>query len=129
MEVLRTPDERFEGLDGWAYQPRYVDVPDGEGGALRVAYVDEGPSAGQPVLCLHGEPSWSYLYRHMIPVLTKAGLRVIAPDLVAFGRSDKPGQRTDYSYARHVERMRAALLDAGGLDLSEVTMVGQDWGR
>jgi haloalkane dehalogenase len=126
MEVLRTPDEQFDGLDGWTYEPHYLDVPDGDGGSLRVAYVDEGAPAGQVVLCLHGEPSWSYLYRHMIPVLTGAGLRVIAPDLVGFGRSDKPAQRTDYTYARHVEWMRAALFD--GLDLSGVTVVGQDWG-
>jgi haloalkane dehalogenase len=91
-----------------------------------VHVVDEGPSDGEVVLCMHGEPSWSFLYRHMVPVLTGAGLRVVAPDLVGFGRSDKPAARTDYTYARHVEWMRAALFDELGLD--RVTLVGQDWG-
>jgi haloalkane dehalogenase len=128
MKTLRTADDRFEGLEGWPFSPHYVDIADGEGGTLRVAYVDEGPGDGQVVLCLHGEPSWSYLYRHMIPVLASAGLRVIAPDLVGFGRSDKPSRRADYTYARHVEWMRAALLDPAGLSLTGITMVGQDWG-
>ena len=123
MDVLRTPDSCFEGLEGWPFSPHYVEV-----GSLRVAYVDEGPRDGKVVLCLHGEPSWSYLYRHMIPGLVAAGLRVIAPDLVGFGRSDKPAARTDYTYARHVEWMRAALLDTAGLGLTGVTVVGQDWG-
>ena len=126
MEILRTPDDRFEGLPDWPYPPQYVSVPSGDGAALRVAYVDAGPTDGEVVLCLHGEPSWSYLYRHMIPVLTAARLRVVAPDLVGFGRSDKPAARGDYSYARHVEWMRAALLD--GLGLQGMTLVGQDWG-
>jgi haloalkane dehalogenase len=128
MQVLRTPEERFDGLEGWPYAPRYVDVPAGDGHHLRVAYVDEGPRDGEVVVCLHGEPSWSYLYRHMIPVMTAAGLRVIAADLIGFGRSDKPASRSDYTYARHVEWMRAALLDTGGLGLSGITFVGQDWG-
>jgi haloalkane dehalogenase len=128
VKTLRTPDDRFDQLEGWPFAPHYVDVPDGEGGTLRVAYVDEGPAGAEVVLCLHGEPSWSYLYRHMIPVLVGAGLRVIAPDLVGFGRSDKPSQRADYTYARHVEWMRAALLDPAGLGLSGITVVGQDWG-
>jgi haloalkane dehalogenase len=126
MDALRTPDDRFTDLPGYPFEPHYVDAPDGEGGSLRVHYVDEGPADGQVVLMLHGEPSWSYLYRKMIPVLTAAGLRVIAPDLVGFGRSDKPAKRTDYTYARHVEWMRAALFDQ--LDLQDVTLVGQDWG-
>jgi haloalkane dehalogenase len=126
MEVLRTPDERFTDLPGFPYEPRYVEVDDGEGGRLRIAYVDEGPADGETVLLLHGEPSWSYLYRRMIPVLVEAGLRVVAPDLVGFGRSDKPAQRTDHSYARHVGWMRQALLEQ--LDLRDVTFVGQDWG-
>jgi len=96
------------------------------GGRLRVAYVDEGPRDAQRVLPLHGEPSWSFLYRKMIPVLVQAGLRVIAPDLVGFGRSDKPVERSDYTYARHVEWMRQALLDQ--VELNGVTFVGQDWG-
>ena len=126
MRVLRTPDERFGGLPDFPYQPNYTDVDDGDGGRLRVHYLDEGPDHGQVVLLMHGEPSWSFLYRKMIPVLTAAGLRCVAPDLVGFGRSDKPADRDDYSYARHVEWMRQALFD--GLDLRDVTLVGQDWG-
>ena len=122
MEVLRTPDERFAALPEFPYEPRYVEVD----GGLRVAYVDEGLADGAVVLLLHGEPSWSFLYRRMIPVLAGAGLRVVAPDLVGFGRSDKPARREDYSYARHVGWMREALFD--GLDLRDVTLVGQDWG-
>jgi haloalkane dehalogenase len=128
MNVLRTPDHRFEGLAGFDYAPRYVEVPRGDGsGSLRVHYLDEGPASGaEKILLMHGEPSWCYLYRTMIGHLTNAGFRVIAPDLVGFGRSDKPGDRTDYTYARHVEWMRAALFDE--LDLSNLTLVGQDWG-
>ncbi len=126
MDALRTPDERFAGLDGYPFPPRYAEIDDTEGGKLRVHYLDEGPTGGQVVVLLHGEPSWSYLYRHMIPLITGAGHRVIAPDLVGFGRSDKPAARADYTYARHVEWMRAVLFEA--LDLSAVTLVGQDWG-
>jgi haloalkane dehalogenase len=126
METLRTPDERFTDLPDFPFEPHYVEVPDGDGGSLRVHYLDEGPPEGGIVLLMHGEPSWSYLYRRMIPVLTRAGLRAIAPDLVGFGRSDKPAHRTDYTYQRHVDWMRAALFDA--LDLSAVTLVCQDWG-
>jgi haloalkane dehalogenase len=126
METLRTPDERFSGLPGFAFAPHYVTVSDGEGGELRVHYLDEGPSDGSVVLLMHGEPSWSYLYRKMIPVLTEAGYRCIAPDLVGFGRSDKPTKRADYTYARHVEWMRATLFDH--LDLRDITLVCQDWG-
>jgi haloalkane dehalogenase len=127
MQALRTPDERFAALPDFPFAPNYVEVPSGDGGApLRVHYLDEGPAGGEGVLLLHGEPSWSFLYRKMIPVLTAAGLRCIAPDLVGFGRSDKPTERTDYTYARHVEWMRAALFDA--LDLHDVTLVCQDWG-
>jgi haloalkane dehalogenase len=127
VKVVRTPDERFAGLPGYAFAPHYVEVPDGEGGSLRVHYVDEGPrDAAETLLLLHGEPSWSFLYRTMIPPLAAAGHRVVAPDLVGFGRSDKPASRADYTYARHVEWMRAALLD--GLGLDAITLVGQDWG-
>ena len=131
MRVLRTPDERFDGLPGFPFAPHYVEVPAGgadPGGAgpIRVHHLDEGPQDGETVLCLHGEPSWSFLYRKMVPVLTAGGLRVVAPDLVGFGRSDKPADRHDYTYARHVEWMRAALFD--GLDLRDVTLVCQDWG-
>jgi haloalkane dehalogenase len=126
METLRTPDDCFEGLPGFAFEPHYVEVDDGEGGRLRVHYLDEGAADSSVVLLMHGEPSWSFLYRKMIPVLTGAGLRCVAPDLVGFGRSDKPVKRTDYSYARHVEWMRTALFDQ--LDLTEITLVCQDWG-
>jgi haloalkane dehalogenase len=126
MELLRTPDDRFEGLPDFPFTPRYARVDDTDGGPLRVHYIDEGPPDGEVVLLLHGEPSWSFLYRTMIPVLTGAGLRCIAPDLVGFGRSDKPARREDYTFARHVEWMREALFDH--LDLQGITLVGQDWG-
>ncbi len=121
MQILRTPDERFVDLDGFDRPAHYVSVGDG----LRMAYVQAGPSDGPPVLLLHGEPSWSYLYRHMLPVLADAGLRAIVPDLIGFGRSDKPAAVEDHSYARHVCWVRA-LLDS--LELTGITLVGQDWG-
>jgi haloalkane dehalogenase len=126
MEALRTPDDRFAALAGYDFAPNYAEVADGEGGTLRVHYVREGDPDAPLVLLMHGEPSWSYLYRTMIPVLTAAGLQAVAPDLVGFGRSDKPSQRGDYTFARHVEWMRELLFDR--LDLREVTLVGQDWG-
>jgi haloalkane dehalogenase len=122
MDVLRTPEERFTDLPGFPWSPGYADTSDG----LRMAYVDEGPRDGQVVLLLHGEPSWSYLYRTMIPVLVDAGLRVVAPDLIGFGRSDKPTEMADYTYARHVEWLRSVLFDR--LDLRDVVLVCQDWG-
>ena len=125
METLRTPDARFVGLPGYPFPPRYLEIPAGDGGVLRVHYVDEGPRDAEVVLMLHGEPSWSYLYRKMIPVISGAGLRAVAPDLIGFGRSDKPVRREDYSYARHVAWMRS-FLDA--LDLKRITLVCQDWG-
>jgi haloalkane dehalogenase len=121
MRVLRTPDDRFAALPDSGRSPRYVDL-DG----LRMAYVEAGPPDGPPVLLLHGEPSWSFLYRTVMDVLAGAGLRAIAPDLIGFGRSDKPAEIADHSYARHVEWVRAFAFDA--LDLREVTLVGQDWG-
>jgi haloalkane dehalogenase len=126
MESLRTPEDRFAALPDFPYSPKYCDVADGEGGRLRVAWVEDGPADADPVLLLHGEPSWSYLYRRMIPILAAAGHRVICPDLVGFGRSDKPTGIGDHSYARHVEWMRAVAFDE--LDLRGVTVVGQDWG-
>jgi haloalkane dehalogenase len=131
MEALRTPDDRFESLPDFPFAPQYVDVPSGdaisgEGATLRVHYLDEGPKDGEVVLMLHGEPSWCFLYRKMIPTLVAAGLRCIAPDLIGFGRSDKPTARADYSYARHVQWMRSALFDS--LDLNGITLVCQDWG-
>src|SRR5271157_831798 len=120
MEVLRTSDDRFVNLPGYPFKPHYVEV-DG----LRIHYVDEGPSDAAPILLMHGEPSWSYLYRKMIPVLTKAGHRAIAPDLAGFGRSDKPARREDHTYQRHVDWMAASLEK---LDLRNITLVCQDWG-
>jgi haloalkane dehalogenase len=122
MESLRTPDERFENLPGWSWAPHYADVGDG----LRMAYVDEGPREARPVLLLHGEPSWSYLYRFMIPPLLDAGLRVVAPDLIGFGRSDKPAARADYTYARHVGWLEQLVV--GELDLQGAVLFCQDWG-
>jgi len=119
-EFLRTPDDRFVNLPDYDFAPHYVDV-DG----LRMHYVDEGPRDGAVVLLLHGEPSWSYLYRHMIPPLRDAGHRVIAPDLIGFGKSDKPTSKSAYSYAGHVAWMQA-FVEA--LDLSAITMFCQDWG-
>jgi haloalkane dehalogenase len=121
MRVLRTAEERFAGLPDFGYEPRYADA-DG----LRLAYVEAGPPGGEPVLLLHGEPSWSFLYRKVIPVLAAAGLRVIAADLIGFGRSDKPAQIADHSYARHVEWIRVFAFET--LGLRNVTLVGQDWG-
>jgi haloalkane dehalogenase len=126
MQTVRTPDERFADLPGYPFAPNYVDVDDTDGGTLRVHYLDEGPADGPVVLCMHGEPSWSYLYRKMIPELVAAGLRVIAPDLVGFGRSDKPTEQSDHTYARHVAWMQAAVIDH--LDLRDATFFGQDWG-
>ena len=126
MDTLRTPDDRFADLPGYPFAPHYVDIADGEGGTLRVHHVDEGDPGAPVVLLLHGEPSWSFLYRHMIPVLVDAGLRAVAPDLVGFGRSDKPSRRTDYTYARHVGWLTAHVIES--LDLRDITLVGQDWG-
>ncbi len=122
MDLLRTPDDRFSDLPGMPWQPVYVETSDG----IRVAVLDEGPRDADVALLLHGEPSWSYLYRHMVPVLLEAGFRVVAPDLVGFGRSDKPSRLEDYTYARHVSWMRSVLFDT--LDLRDVTLVCQDWG-
>ncbi|MEO9180640.1 MAG: haloalkane dehalogenase [Acidimicrobiales bacterium] len=127
MERLRTPDERFKGLPDFPFEPHYVEVADPSGGeTLRMAYLDEGLSDGDVVLLLHGEPSWSYLYRFMIPGLVARGHRVIAPDLIGFGRSDKPSDREEYTFDRHVEWVRELLFDH--LDLRDVSFFGQDWG-
>jgi len=117
-DVFRTPDQRFADLPGYAFEPHYAEVDD-----LRMHYVDEGE--GDPVVCFHGEPSWAYLYRKMLPPLVEGGHRVICPDLVGFGRSDKPTDRGWYSYDRHTEQVSGLLA---GLDLSEATVVVQDWG-
>ncbi len=120
MEYLRTPDERFANLPGYPFEPHYLEL-DG----LRLHYLDEGPPDAPPVLLLHGEPSWCYLYRKMLPVLTGAGHRCLAPDFMGFGRSDKPLHRDDYTYQRHVD-WTLACIEA--LDLRHLTLVCQDWG-
>ena len=125
MQTLRTPEERFRNLPDFPYVPKYVEIPDAAGGMLRMAYIDEGPADAPPVLLLHGEPSWSFLYRSLIPILTRAGLRAVAPDLVGFGRSDKPAAREDYSYNRQVDWLTAWLQQN---DVREATLVCQDWG-
>lgn len=129
MDVLRTPDERFADLPGYLFEPNYVDVDagDGSGDRLRVHVVDEGHrDAAETVLMLHGEPSWSYLYRTMISMFAAAGHRAVAPDLVGFGRSDKPASRADCTYQRHLEWLREVVLDR--LDLRGITLVCHDWG-
>jgi len=125
-DILRTPDARFENLPDWPFAPHYTDITDADSGqVLRMAYVDEGPRDGLPVLLLHGEPSWSYLYRHIIPKLVTTGHRVLAPDLIGFGRSDKPADRDDYTYERHVAWLSEWFT---AMDLRGVTLFCQDWG-
>ncbi len=120
MKILRTPDERFLNLPGYAFEPHYTDVGD-----MRMHYVDEGDATADPVLLLHGEPSWSYLYRTMIPPIVEGGLRAIAPDLIGFGKSDKPSAQDDYSYEKHVAWMKQFIEH---LNLRNITLVCQDWG-
>lgn len=120
MKFLRTPAERFQNLSGYEFKPHYVDIDE-----MRMHYVDEGPADAPPVLLMHGEPSWSYLYRHMIPPIASAGLRAIAPDLIGFGKSDKPAAQSDYSYQTHVAWMLQFLEK---LNLKNITLVCQDWG-
>lgn len=121
MKALRTPDSRFVDLPGYPFEPHYLEVGDG----LRMHYLDEGPADGPVVLLLHGEPTWSYLYRKMVPPIAEAGFRVIAPDLIGFGKSDKPTRIRDYSYARH-QAWLLSCLDSLGLD--QITLFAQDWG-
>lgn len=125
MKALRTPESRFENIAGFDYTPHYLQVDDFEGGELRMHYLDEGPKDGPVVLLMHGEPSWCYLYRKMIPIITAAGYRALAPDLIGFGRSDKPTDRNDYTYARHVAWMQSFLDQLG---LADISLVCQDWG-
>ncbi len=124
-DLLRTPDDRFVGLPGYPFSPRYVEVEADGMDPLRMHYLDEGPSDGPVALLLHGQPTWSYLYRKVVPVLVAAGIRVIAPDNIGFGRSDKPTRATDYTFARHIEWARSLVT---GLDLRNITLVAQDWG-
>ncbi|MBA1145952.1 haloalkane dehalogenase [Ectothiorhodospiraceae bacterium WFHF3C12] len=125
MEILRTPKACFDGIDGFPWSPTYRHVTDAEGNMLRIASIETGPADGPVVLLMHGEPTWSYLYRHMIPLFEQAGCRAICPDLVGFGRSDKPADLEDYTYARHVDWMRRWLDETG---LEAITLVCQDWG-
>ena len=126
MKVLRTPEAAFEGVTDYPFSPHYLDVTDALSGAnLRVHYIDEGPRDAPVVLMMHGEPSWSYLYRKMVAPVVAAGFRVVAPDLIGFGKSDKPAAQSDYSYARHVAWMRSWVEQ---LDLQNVTLACQDWG-
>ena len=120
MQSVRTPDSRFSNLPGYPYAPRYQQLGD-----LRMHYVDEGDAAASPVLMLHGEPTWSYLYRKMIPLFTQAGYRALAPDLIGFGRSDKPTRISDYSYQTHLDWL-GQWIEA--MDLRDITLVCQDWG-
>ena len=126
METLRTPDDRFDVIQDFGYPPQYAEVADQDGGELRMAWTQAGPPDGPVALLLHGEPTWSYLYRKVMGELGSAGVRAIAVDLVGFGRSDKPVRGEDHSFARHVEWVRSLVFDH--LDLRDVTLVGQDWG-
>jgi haloalkane dehalogenase len=121
MDILRTPEARFHDLPGYPFAPRHLLLPDG----LRMHYVDEGPRSGPVMLLLHGEPTWSYLYRKMIPPLAAAGYRVLAPDLIGFGKSDKPAALDAYSYDRHARWVQQFIE---GLDLRDITLFCQDWG-
>ena len=125
MQCLRTPADRFDDLDGYPFAANYTHVPDPDGGELRMHFVDEGARDGEPILCLHGQPTWSYLYRKMVPIFVDHGYRVVAPDFVGFGKSDKPSAREDYTYERHVGWLKALLEN---LQLERITMVCQDWG-
>ncbi|MGA1342854.1 MAG: haloalkane dehalogenase [Hyphomonas sp.] len=125
MQILRTPEARFANLFEYDFAPHYLEISGPDGAPMRMHYLDEGPPGGEPVLCLHGQPSWSYLYRRMIPRLTAAGYRVLAPDLIGFGRSDKPAAMQDYTYSGHVGWLNDWLAK---LDVSGLTLVCQDWG-
>lgn len=126
MKVLRTPDERFSNLKDYNFKANYCEIPYGEDENLRIHYVDESDkSSKETVLCMHGEPSWSYLYRKMIPLFTKEGYRVLAPDLIGFGKSDKPASQEDYSYKQHIDYMGAWLEK---INAENLTLVCQDWG-
>lgn len=125
MQILRTPDAQFEGLAEYPFDPHYTEVDSGEGETLRIHHIDEGDRHAPIVLCLHGQPSWSYLYRKMVPLLVASGLRVVAPDLPGYGKSDKPAARENYSYQRQVDWM-GRWLEAN--DFAEMTFFGQDWG-
>jgi haloalkane dehalogenase len=125
MKILRTPDSAFANIPDYPFAPYYTEVTDADGTALRIHHIDEGPRDAAPVLLMHGEPSWSFLYRKFVPPLAAAGHRVVAPDLIGFGKSDKPADREDYTYERHVAWMSTWLL---ANDLTDITLFCQDWG-
>jgi len=125
LKILRTPDARFANLPDFAFAPHYCEITDADGTVLRIHYLEEGPSAADPVLLMHGEPSWSFLYRHIVASLAARGHRVVAPDLVGFGRSDKPAELSDYTFERHVRWMSDWLAS---MSLSDITLFCQDWG-
>lgn len=125
LQYLTTPEHCFEQITDFHYSPHFLQVDDNEGGSLKLHYVDEGPKEANVVLMLHGEPSWSYLYRKMIDPVVAAGYRVIAPDLIGFGKSDKPTERSDYTFQRHLDWVRQVIIQ---LDLKDITLVCQDWG-
>ena len=125
MKVLRTPDARFRDLVDFPFAPNYLEIDDQDGGTLRMHYLDEGPADGELVLCMHGQPNWSYSFRKMIGPLVAAGYRVVVPDIVGFGRSDKPTKRSDYTFDRHVNWLMSFIE---GLDLQNINLIAQDWG-
>ena len=125
MKVLRTPDKQFQDLIDWPYEPHFTEVPDGDGGTLRIHHVESGPSDAPTILLLHGEPTWGFLYRNIMSGLADAGIRSLVPDQVGFGKSDKPSTQVDYTYERHVTWMQN-WLDANAPE--EIFFFGQDWG-
>ena len=125
LQFLTTPEHCFQQITDFCYAAHFLQVDDNEGGSLKLHYIDEGPKDGNVVLMLHGEPSWGYLYRKMISPVVAAGYRVIVPDLIGFGKSDKPTQRSDYTYQRHLDWIRQIIIQ---LNLKDITLVCQDWG-
>ena len=125
MKVLRTPESCFKNIKDYPFLPVYTDIKAKDGTILRIHHIDEGPKDGPILLAMHGQPVWSYLYARMIPFLTEAGIRVIAPDLVGYGKSDKPAAREDYSYQNQVDWMGEWLKKN---DFQNLTFFGQDWG-
>lgn len=125
MKILRTPDARFANLPDFPFTPHYCEVKNSDGTALRIHYLDEGPTSANPVLLMHGEPSWAFLYRRIVAILAARGHRIVAPDLVGFGRSDKPADQSDYTYERHVSWMSDWMATTR---LTNITLFCQDWG-
>lgn len=125
MKILRTPDARFQGLPDYGFAPHYLNIRDADGTELRIHSIDEGPRDAAPVLMLHGEPSWSFLYRKMVAGLAAKGHRAVAPDLIGFGKSDKPTEQSDYTFERHVKWMSDWLV---AMKLNNITLFCQDWG-